>query len=146
MTSSFYECKVRYERTNYDNDNGSVRKVTENYMVVHALSFTDVETIAIGNLTPLTEGEIDILSMKSSTISDIYLSNEAEDDHFFKAKIVYITLDEKSGKEKKISEYVLVQAKSPEVAIKRLNKELGSIANVTIASIVESNIVDVLRY
>lgn len=143
MTSSFYECKVRYERTNYDN--GSVRKVTENYMVVHALSFADVETIATGNLTPLTEGEIDILSMKSSTINDIYLSNEAEDNHFFKAKIVYITIDEKSLKEKKTSEYVLVQADSPEVAIKRLNKELGSIANVTIASIVESNIVDVLR-
>lgn len=144
MTSSFYECKVRYERTNYDN--GSVRKVTENYMVVHALSFTDVETIATGNLTPLTEGEIDILSMKSSTISDIYLSNKAEDDHFFKAKIVYITIDEKNLKEKKTSEYVLVQADSTEGAIKRLNKELGSIANVTlIASIVESNIVDVLK-
>lgn len=144
MTSSFYECKVRYERTNYDN--GSVRKVTENYMVVHALSFTDVETIATGNLTPLTEGEIDILSMKSSTISDIYLSNKAEDDHFFKAKIVYITIDEKSLKEKKTSDYVLVQADSTEGAIKRLNKELGSIANVTlIASIIESNIVDVLK-
>lgn len=144
MTSSFYECKVRYERTNYDN--GSVRKVTENYMVIHALSFTDVETIATGNLTPLTEGEIDILSMKSSTISDIYLSNKAEDDHFFKAKIVYITIDEKSLKEKKTSEYVLVQADSTEGAIKRLNKELGSIANVTlIASIVESNIVDVIK-
>lgn len=144
MTSSFYEYKVRYERTNYDN--GSVRKVTENYMVVHALSFTDVETIATSNLTPLTEGEIDILSMKSSTISDIYLSNKAEDDHFFKAKIVYITIDEKSLKEKKTSDYVLVQADSTEGAIKRLNKELGSIANVTlIASIVESNIVDVLK-
>lgn len=144
MTSSFYECKVRYERTNHDN--GSVRKVTENYVVIHALSFADVETIATGNLTPLTEGEIDILSMKSSTISDIYLSNEAEDDHFFKAKIVYITIDEKSLKEKKTSEYVLVQADSTEGAIKRLNKKLGSIANVTlIASIVESNIVDVLK-
>ena len=143
MTSSFYECKVRYARTNYDN--GSVRKVTENYMVVHSLSFADVETIATGNLTPLTEGEIDILSIKSSTISDIYLSNEAEDNHFFKAKIVYITIDEKSLKEKKTSECVLVQADSTEGAIKRLNKELGSIANVTIASIVESNIVDVLR-
>jgi hypothetical protein len=144
MTSSFYECKVRYERTNHDN--GSVRKVTENYVVVHALSFADVETIATGNLTPLTEGEIDILSIKSSTISDIYLSNEAEDNHFFKAKIVYITLDEKSGNEKKISEYVLVQAKSPEEAIKRMNKELECIAvEIQIASIVESNIVDVLK-
>lgn len=144
MTSSFYECKVRYERTNHDN--GSVRKVTENYVVVHALSFADVETIATGNLTPLTEGEIDILSIKSSTISDIYLSNEAEDDHFFKVKIVYITLDEKSGKEKKISEYVLVQAKSPEEAIKRMNKELECIAvEIQIASIAESNIVDVIK-
>lgn len=144
MTSSFYECKVRYERTNHDN--GSVRKVTENYMVVHALSFADVETIATGNLTPLTEGEIDILSIKSSTISDIYLSNEAEDDHFFKAKIVYITIDEKSLKEKKTSEYVLVQAKSPEEAIKRMNKELECIAvEIQIASIAESNIVDVIK-
>lgn len=144
MTSSFFECKVRYERTNHDN--GSVRKVTENYVVVHALSFADVETIATGNLTPLTEGEIDILSIKSSTISDIYLSNEAEDDHFFKVKIVYITLDEKSGKEKKISEYVLVQAKSPEEAIKRMNKELECIAvEIQIASIAESNIVDVIK-
>ena len=114
--------------------------------MVHALSFADVETIATANLTPLTEDEIDILSIKSSTINDIYLSNEAEEDHFFKAKIVYITIDEKSLKEKKTSEYVLVQADSTEGAIKRLNKELGSIANATlIASIVESNIVDVLK-
>lgn len=144
MTSSFYECKVRYARNNYDD--GSVRKVTENYVVVRALSFADVETIATANLTPLTEDGIDILSIKSSTINDIYLSNEAEDNHFFKVKIVYITIDEKSLKEKKTSEYVLVQADSPEGAIKRLNKELGSIANATlIASIVESNIVDVLK-
>lgn len=143
MTRSVHECKVRYKRVLED---GTIRNVSNNYIVIDAVCYSQVEVLITDKILPITDGQHDILSIKRSTIKSVYVSDNTEDDHFFKAKIVYITLDEKSGKEKKISEYVLVQAKSPEEAIKRMNKELECIAVETqIASIAESNIVDVIK-
>lgn len=143
MTRSVHECKVRYKRVLED---GTVRNVSNNYIVIDAVCYSQVEVLITDKILPITDGQHDILSIKRSTIKSVYVSDNTEDDHFFKAKIVYFTLDEKSGKEKKISEYVLVQAKSPEEAIKRMNKELECIAVETqIASIAESNIVDVIK-
>ena len=68
-------------------------------------------------------------------------------DKFFRAKLVFITLDEKSGKEKKTSQNILIQASDLRDAIKRLDEGMkGSMLDYTIASITETAIMDVFHY
>ena len=60
---------------------------------------------------------------------------------------MFITLDEKSGKEKKTSQNVLVQASDLRDSIKRLDEGMkGSMMDYTIASVTETMIMDVFHY
>ena len=68
-------------------------------------------------------------------------------DRFFRAKLVFITLDEKSGKEKKSSQNLLIQAADLRDAIKRLDEGMkGSMMDYTIASVTETAIMDIFHY
>ena len=68
-------------------------------------------------------------------------------DKFFRAKLLFITLDEKSGKEKKTSQNVLVQAADLRDSIKRLDEGMkGSMMDYTIASVTETAIMDIFHY
>ena len=51
---TWFECKIRYEKTM---ENGMQKKVTEPYLV-DALSFTEAEARIIEEMTPFITGEI----------------------------------------------------------------------------------------
>ena len=60
---------------------------------------------------------------------------------------VFITLDEKSGAEKKTSTTVLVQASDLRDAVKKLDEGMkGTMADYVIASVAETAIMDVYPY
>ena len=65
----------------------------------------------------------------------------------FKCKLFFITLDEKSGAEKKTSTTVLVQASDLRDAVKKLDEGMkGTMADYVIASVAETAIMDVYPY
>ena len=71
----------------------------------------------------------------------------AHADRWFKCKLVFITLDEKSGAEKKTSTQVLVQAADLRDAVKKLDEGMkGTMADYQIASVAETAIMDVYPY
>ena len=130
---TWFECKIRYEKTM---ENGMNKKVTEPYLV-DALSFTEAEARIIEEMTPFISGEF--------TVSDIQRANYSE--LFPKCKLVFITLDEKSGAEKKTSTQVLVQAADLRDAVKKLDEGMkGTMADYQIASVAETAIMDVYPY
>ena len=68
-------------------------------------------------------------------------------DRWFKCKLYFITLDEKSGAEKKTATNVLVQAADLRDAIAKLDEGMkGTMADYTIASVAETAIMDVYPY
>ena len=68
-------------------------------------------------------------------------------DRWFKCKLYFITLDEKSGAEKKTATNMLVQAADLRDAVKKLDEGMqGSMADYSIASIAETAIMDVYPY
>ncbi|MBQ5380115.1 MAG: DUF4494 domain-containing protein, partial [Paraprevotella sp.] len=68
-------------------------------------------------------------------------------DRWFKAKVAFITLDEKSGAEKKTNQNMLVQASDLRDAVKRLDKGMeGSMVDYEIISVAETPIMDVFHY
>lgn len=140
---TWFECKIRYEKVM---GNGMQKKITEPYLV-DALSFTEAEARIIEEMTPFISGEFTVSDIKRANYSELFPSDDESADRWFKCKLIFITLDEKSGAEKKTSTQVLVQAADLRDAVKKLDEGMtGTIADYQIASIAETAIVDVYPY
>lgn len=111
--SKFYEVKIQYQEMQED---GKEKRVTEQY-VVEALSFTEAETRIIEEMTPYISGEFDVVSEKIAPFNEIFLSDNHTDDKWFVSKVAFITIDEKTAKEKKQTFRYLVQAATSELAL-----------------------------
>ena len=143
MMSEWFECKVRYEKTL---ENGLVKKVTEPYLV-DALSFTEAEKRFIEEIEPFMSGDFQVTDIKRAKYAELFEADEEAADRWFKAKVAFITLDEKSGAEKRSNQNMLIQAADLRDAVKRLDKGMeGTMADYVIASIAETPIMDIFHY
>lgn len=125
---------------------GCKKKVTEPYLF-DALSFTESEGKCIEEMTPFISGEFTVSDIRRANYSEIFFSDEESADRWFKCKLIFITLDEKSGVEKKTSTQVLVQAADLRDAVKKLDEGMkGTMADYQIASVSETAIMDVYPY
>lgn len=141
--STYFECKIRYDKVL---DNGTEKKVTEQYSI-DALSFAEAEARIIEEMTPFISGEFAVSDIKRANYSELFTSRETDAVQWFKIKMYFITLDEKSGAEKKAVNNVLVQATDLKDAIKKLDEGMkGTMADYEIASISETAIMDVYFY
>lgn len=140
---TWFECKIRYEKVM---PNGMQKKVTEPYLV-DALSFTEAEARIIEEMMPFITGEFTVSDIKRANYSELFSSEEEAADRWFKCKLIFITLDEKSGVEKRISTLVLVQASDLRDAVKKLDEGMkDTMADYQIASVSETAIMDVYPY
>ncbi len=138
---NWFECKVTYDKTL---ENGTIKKVTEPYLI-DALSFTEAEARIIEELRPYLSGEFTIADIKRAKLSELFFNENG--DRYFKAKVYFITLDEKSGTEKKTAAQMLIQACDIEEALAELKKGMATtLADYTIASLSETAIMDVFPY
>ena len=72
---------------------------------------------------------------------------EENGDRFYKIKVYFITLDEKSGAEKKTAAQMLAQASNLKDAIAVLEDGMkGTLADYTIASVTETQLMDVFPF
>ncbi|MCH5240871.1 MAG: DUF4494 domain-containing protein [Muribaculaceae bacterium] len=137
----WFECKVRYERMT---ENGTVKKVNEPYLV-DALSFTEAESRIIEKITPYISGDFSISAVKKTKISEIFFDDSG--DRYYLVKVNFITLDEKSGVEKKSSNFMLVQASDFAGALKKFEEGMkGTLADYEIASITETSLMDIFPF
>lgn len=143
MMHNFFECKIRYEKVMEDGKN---KKVTEPYLV-DALSFTEAEKRIIEEMKPFITGEFTVEAIKRYNITDLFETEDTDADKWFKVKINYITLDEKSGREKKTASYMLVQAADIKDAQKRFEECMkGTMADYQVEKIVETKIIDIFKF
>ena len=111
--SKFFEVKIQYQKMQED---GKEKKVTEQY-VVEAMSFTEAETRIAEEMLPYTDGDLYVVSEKIAPYNEIFISDNSTDDKWFVSKVGFITLDEKTAKEKKQTFRYLVQAATSELAM-----------------------------
>lgn len=97
-------------------EDGKEKKVTEQY-VVEAISFTEAETRIAEEMLPYTDGDLDVVSEKIAPYNEIFISDNSTDDKWFVSKVAFITIDEKTAKEKKQTFRYLVQARTSELAM-----------------------------
>lgn len=143
MQHTWFECKIKYDKVA---ENGLNKTVTEPYLV-DALSFTEAEARIIEEMTPFISGEFTISDIKRANYSELFPSEEEAADRWFKCKLLFITIDERSGVEKKTATHVLVQASDLRDAVKKLDDGMkGTMADYVIASVAETAIMDVYPY
>ena len=138
---NWFECKVTYEKMM---ENGMQKKVTEPYLV-DALSFTEAEARIIEEIQPYITGDFTIKTVSKAKISETFFNDKG--DRFYKFKVNYITLDEKSGMEKKTAVKMIAQACTLKEAISVLEECMkNTMADYSIAEVKETNIIDVFKF
>lgn len=138
---NWFECKVSYDKTL---ENGLQKKVTEPYLV-DALSFTEAEARIIEEIRPFITGEFTVTGIKRARLSELFFNEKG--DRFYKIKVYFITLDEKSGAEKKTAAQMLAQASTVKEAIDVLEEGMkGTLADYEIASVTETQLIDVFPF
>lgn len=138
-----YECGIRYERTM---PNGRSKKVTELYLV-DACSFAEAEERITKEMEPFISGDFDVVTIKRTNYSEIVENGADSADKWFKAKLMFVTIDEKTGKEKKQAVHFIVRASDINNAhICAVEHMKGSVMDYEIATLDETKIMDLFRY
>lgn len=134
----WFECKVRYDKMT---ETGAVKKVNEPYLV-DALTFTEAESRIIEEVTPFISGDFTVSAVKKTKVSEIFFDETG--DRFYMTKVNFISIDEKSGAEKKSASFILVQASDFDGALANFKKGMqGTMSDYDIVSITETLLMDV---
>lgn len=142
-TSTWFECKIRYEKMMED---GTQKKVTEMY-VVDALSFTEAEAAIIDEMSAYISGEFEVRDIKKAPYGEIFFSDEPNADRWYKAKLQFITIDEKTEKEKRSTVNYLVHAGGFNGAVHNIDEVMGkTMIDYVISSVAETQIMDVFEH
>ena len=141
--SKFFEVKVQYQKMLED---GKEKNVTEQY-VVEAMSFTEAEARITEEMTNYISGDFGVVSEKIAPYNEIFLSDKSDDDKWFISKVAFITLDEKTAKEKKQTFRYLVQAATSENALDYTKTMLHQcLSDYSIDSVQDTPTLDVFLY
>jgi len=117
IMASWYLGKIRFQK---EDEAGSLKTINEVYLV-DAISYTEAEArlykqIATG------ASEFTVTSISRMKLADLFAYEEGE--KWFKAKVIYMSVDEKSGKEKKVVNYMLVNSDGIDQALERITESL----------------------
>lgn len=142
-TDDWFECKIKYQKQQED---GTQKKVTEQY-AVNALSFTEAEKRIMEEMSSYISGAFEVSDIKKARYKEVVFDDADSSDKWYKVKVQYITLDERTAKEKLSNVYYLVNASTSKVALNNTIEYLGQgMADYNIASVVETKIFDVYEY
>ena len=143
IVSKFYEVKIQYQKMQED---GKEKKVIEQY-VVEALSFTEAESLITEEMSDYIHDSFDVVAEKIAPYYEILISDRIEDDKWFLSKISFVTLDEKTAKEKKTSQRLLVQADTSQTALEYTKKLFdSSMTEYTIDAVQDTPTIEVFLH
>lgn len=114
-TGKYFEVSAKLTRTQ---DDGEEKRVKET-IVVESESFGNAEEKAI---TEYDGYDVDIVSVSIAPYKEVLFSKDGNDDKFYKAKVDFISIDEKTGKEQRTKVVYLVQASSLSRALAYIDK------------------------
>ena len=138
--AQWFECKIKIDKTTAD---GLIKTTTENYLV-DALSFTEAEARITEEMRPYISGEFKVDSVKRVRVSEMFFDETG--DRWYKAKVNFVTLDEKKGVEKRTASYMYVQASEFSKALQNLMEGMkGTMSDFEVAAINGTNLLDVFK-
>lgn len=138
--AQWIECRAKYDKMQ---ENGSIKKVVEPYLV-DALTCTEAEARVTEELSVYISGDFSVSNVGKTKISEVFW--DASGDRFYKVKVNFITINEKTASEKRTATYILVQASNFKEAYDNfIDGMKGTMADFEIEAINETKFVDVYR-
>lgn len=116
----WFLCKIRYQQ---EAENGKLNTINEQYLL-DAVSFTDAEARLHQQIGSVIK-EFSISSVSRMRLTDILHFDDSPT--WYRGKANLLMTDEKTGKEKKIANVILVSAPSVKAACERLEENLSSL-------------------
>lgn len=138
ISAKFYEVSVAVREAQSD----GTEKIVKHAVAVDALSFGEAESIAIAELQPE-----EVININPAQYKEVCISQETEDEKYYKCKLEFITMDEKTMKEKRSTTVYLVQAKSLNRALRYLDDMMAqSTLDYNSVGVVGTNITDIILH
>lgn len=160
-----YEVKIILDRTM---ENGMTKKVTEQYIVADCLGLSESEARVVEYIQPFATGDFEVISYRVAPYTEIVydkfgivsqVDGEAQKllgqnrnastdpDRWYRVKVSLITMDERSGREKRTSMNLLVNACSVNAAHDLTVEHLkGCMSDYEIGNVDETKILDVIPF
>lgn len=137
-TAKYFEVVLKFLETQED----GTEKVVKKTIVVDAISFGEAETKATDEFSCYSE--FAVVNINPAQYGEIFSSGDDSDDKYFKAKLEFITIDERTEKEKRSKVMYLVQAKSIARALRYVDDVMGkTMIDYDSVDIVATDIYDV---
>ena len=137
---SYFQTKVSFLG---EQENGTVKKITKQFLV-DAMSFTETEARVIREVGESVR-DLYFDSIAHSPIQEVV--SYGDTDLWFKCKVVYKDVDPDSGKEKKTTLYILVNANDVNEAYDRCKDHLKSmLVPFEIPKVEETAICEIYQY
>ena len=128
---SYFIATCKYEKMQ---ENGAVKRVSEKYLC-EALSIVEADAVVTESLKPYISGDFFTSKVENSPIAEVIGDKEA--DKFYLAKVAFVTIDERSGKEKKtVSQWLIGGTDfndAYEMVLREINKCMADIEIVSLA-------------
>ena len=144
MKRYWYKFRVKYGK---ELDTGKKKKVSEEYLV-DAESFTETEKRANKAATDLIgTRDFDITAISREPITEILKDEEEDDNHWYKAVVALVTVDEETGTKKFSPQTMYVNSPDIKDAVQMLIDHMSdSSFDWKIKSIAETKVLGVLNY
>ena len=117
---TWYLGKIRHQQ---EQENGALKTFNEAYLI-DAVSYTDAEA-RLYKIGDELHREFNVNAISRLRLADVF-HIEGGGEQWFKCKVVYTSIDEKSGKEKKVANQMLVNADNPKQAYERIESSLST--------------------
>ena len=138
---TWFLCKVKYAK---ENEQGLLKNVSEQYLV-DAVSFTEAEARIYDMLGSIIRGDFQVTNISKSNIVDVFFYDDV--DIWHKCKITYVVADADSGKEKKVTQYMLITAHNVKEAYERIYESMSNmLVTFNVPDVNESPIVEIFPY
>lgn len=142
-SSKWFEVKVRVKRVG---DDGCVHTVTEAY-VEDAVSWGETEKRVTEEMLAYAGTDFEITDIKPAAYGEVFFSDSDKADKYYKCKLQFITIDEKTAKEKRANVYYLVQAENIDKAKANIDEAMRvTMIDYEVVSVVETKFLDVFNH
>ena len=138
--ATWYLGKIRYQR---EDEAGSLKTINEEYLL-DSVSYTDAEARmfeVVASNTP----EFQLVKLTKMRLSEVFFVENGSET-WYKCKVQYISFDEKTQKEKKVSHIMLINENNPSQAYQALCFHLGNLNDYEITDINITSILEVCPY
>lgn len=138
VKGTWFECKVRYEKTL---GNGLQKRATELY-ATEAVSWSEAEARMTEMMSRLTGEPFVITAIRKASYGEVLVNETAS--LWYKAKVQFVTIDERTAQEKKQSFHYLVGGNDIGDAKKGIDEIFRqSMSDYTVSKLEETAILDV---